>query len=213
MKEIIKTIVPRPIIAFGKNLTGAAMTKLKVRRLLKDPGEIKLELGAGTRGRTRAGWLTLDHDFGSDIYWDLTRGLPFPDGVLSVIYSSHVLEHFTHAQLIKLLAECHRVLRSGGEFSVCVPNARIYVEGYLDPQHFDTAYLDYTPALYSNKRMDIVNFIAYLNGEHRHMFDEENLVYMLEKSGFESVRIREFDPGIDMPERKLGSIYATGIKS
>jgi len=40
------------------------------------------------------------------------------------------------------------------------------------------------------------------------MFDEENLVFILKSKGFRNVRLREFDPSLDMPERDIESIYA-----
>ena len=60
--------------------------------------------------------------------------------------------------------------------------------------------------------MDILNYIAYMDGNHKYMFDTDNLVQVLLSSGFSSVRIREFDPIMDLPERQFESIYAIGIK-
>lgn len=212
MSRLLKKILPRTVIRFGKNAVGSFRTKFKVRELLRSGQEIKLELGAGTREKNRAGWLSLDRDFGSDIYWDLSKPLPFPDGSISMIYSSHVLEHFVYRDLLRLLHDCHRVLKKDGIFSVCVPNGRIYIEGYLNPAQFNRDYLNYEPAVYSDKRMDIVNFIAHLDGEHRHIFDEENLIHILEIAGFKSAKERDFDPEIDLESRRFGSIYASAIK-
>jgi hypothetical protein len=49
-------------------------------------------------------------------------------------------------------------------------------------------------------------------GEHKYMFDEENLVFILKSKGFRNVRLREFDPSLDMPERDIESIYAEAEK-
>lgn len=79
-----------------------------------------------------------------------------------------MLEHFTVQQLQPLLAECHRVLQHGGTLSVAVPNARIYIEGYRSAEAFEAVrYLQFEPAVTNFGRLDIVNYIAYMRGEHR----------------------------------------------
>ncbi len=60
--------------------------------------------------------------------------------------------------------------------------------------------------------MDQVNYIAYMNDQHKYMFDSENLLNTIRKSPFSSVRLREFDDAIDMLSRDFESIYASAIK-
>src|SRR5205807_1511865 len=72
------------------------------QQILNNVSEIKLNLGSGpVKGRD--GWLTVDQYEGVDIQWDLNSALPFPDGSVSQIYSSHVLEHFYYRDLTRLL--------------------------------------------------------------------------------------------------------------
>jgi SAM-dependent methyltransferase len=97
--------------------------------------DILLELGAGDR-KGANGWTTLDICANCDIYWDLRLPLPFPANSITKIYSSHVLEHFDYPDLMKLLAECHRILKPHGMFSVCVPDASIYIKGYVSVEEF-----------------------------------------------------------------------------
>jgi hypothetical protein len=51
-----------------------------------------------------------------------------------------------------------------------------------------------------------------MNEDHKYMFDEENLVHLLERRGFRNVRLRPFDPAIDLKERDRESIYAEGFR-
>jgi predicted SAM-dependent methyltransferase len=150
---------------------------------------------------------------GCDMFCNLARGIPFPDGSVQNIYSSHFFEHLTYHQTQILLGECLRVMAPGGRFSICVPNARIYLEAYLkdlklDEEHF----LRYEPAYNRTTKMDYVNYVAYMNEDHKYMFDQENLVYLLERRGFRNVRTRGFDPALDLKERDCVSIYAEGFK-
>ncbi|NER53002.1 MAG: methyltransferase domain-containing protein [Symploca sp. SIO1A3] len=184
-----------------------------IQQLLQGKNPIKLELGAG-KERKLPGWTTADVSEGCDLILNLQESLPFPDESITEIYSSHVLEHFSYPHpMNELLAECHRILKQGGIFSICVPNAKIYVEAYLNPNQFDPQkYCKYKPAYYYNSPIDYINYIAYMAGHHYHMFDEDNLLAILAKANFRNVRLRDFDPGIDLESRKYESIYAIAEK-
>ena len=187
-------------------------TRRKVARLLSARAQIKLEIGAGGLAG-EGGWTTLDLSSGADLFWDLRKPLPFPDDSVAAVYSSHVLEHFRYKDLVRLLRECSRILKPGGTFSVSVPDASIYVRGYLDAGGFNRGkFLAYAPAVLSDCRMDIINYIAYMDGHHRYMFDAENLTAVLARAGFVRVSAREFDPARDPEARRYESIYAIAFK-
>jgi hypothetical protein len=101
-----------------------------------------------------------------------------------------------------------RALAPGGTFSVCVPNARIYLEAYVRGEQLPEPFLGYRPAYFCNGRIDYANYTAYMDGHHKYMFDEENLLAILARSGFRDARLRDFDPALDMKERHFESIYA-----
>lgn len=175
-------------------------------------GKINIEIGAGDK-KGENGWITLDISKHCDIYWDLRWAFPFSINSVDKVYSSHVFEHFYYKDLIKLMSECYRILKPGGEISVCVPNARIYIDGYFE-NHFDGEYYcQYQPAIIGLSKIDLINYIAYMNGHHRHMFDIDELIALLRISGFLYVRQREYDPLIDLAVRNYESIYAIGYKS
>jgi SAM-dependent methyltransferase len=50
------------------------------------------------------------------------RSLPFADGSFSVVYASHILEHFHYRETSEVVGEWIRVLRPGGELQLFVPN-------------------------------------------------------------------------------------------
>lgn len=180
---------------------------------LRNMETIRLELGAG---RSREGWTTIDLA-NADIRLDLTaEPIPFPDNSVDHIYSSHTFEHFTYPEPMRqILAECRRCLKPGGVFDICVPNARPYIEAYCAKAPFpypaDRLHL---PALvtHTNGHIDIINYIAYMGGIHKYMFDEENLLNILRNAGFADVRLRGFNPETDHPWRDMESLYAVGVK-
>ena len=106
------------------------------------------------------------------------------------------------------------LLKKEGSFSVCVPCAGKYIKAYQNGEVFiekekcwPNGFVD------TGSKLDQVNYIAYMDGEHNYMFDEENLVNTLKKAGFKKVKIREFDSKIDLHGRDFESIYAIGYKN
>ena len=176
---------------------------------------IRLDIGAGKTLR-QDGWLTLDNNGVCDLWWDLADGIPFPDNSVDEIYSSHVFEHIPPDSLVVLLRDCLRALAPGGSISVCVPNARLFLDAYSQKRFFVDQ---------SNERVwkrgwfetgsliDQINYIAYMGGEHRLMFDDANLTAFLRLAGFNDVSVRGFQNGLDLPQRDYESIYAIGYKS
>ena len=188
------------------------MSKRYISHLLKGKEEIFLEVGAGDK-KGGNGWITIDMTKNCDIYWNLKKCIPFPDGSISKIYSSHFFEHLSLNEGQKFLDECLRVLVPGGYFSICVPNARIYIEAYLMNSDLDTnLFFGYKPAYNNTTKIDYVNYTAYMDGQHKYMFDKENLIYILKSNGFKNVHLREFDPNVDLKERDFESIYAEAEK-
>ena len=76
---------------------------------------IKLNIGAGAT--VIEGFTPIDRKLGSEAY-----PLPYPDGSISEIRASHILEHFTFGEASKVLAEWTRVLMPGGRMRISVPD-------------------------------------------------------------------------------------------
>lgn len=186
--------------------------RLKIEALLRDHSPIKLELGAG-RNRGLKGWTYADINNSCDLVLDFLKPLPFPESSVQMIYSSHLLEHFNYSELFNFLMECHRILVPNGIFSAAVPNARIYLDAYHNPANFNVdVFCRHKPAYHGNSKIDYVNYIAYMAGHHRYMFDDENIVNILTNSGFTNARTRDFDEHLDVKERKIQSIYVEAEK-
>lgn len=186
-------------------------SKRKISQILKDNSTVFLEVGAG-QNKGRGNWITLDMNKKCDLYWDLRDGIPFPNESIKKIYSSHFFEHLTFAEGQLFLDECFRVLKPGGIFSICVPNARLFVDAYLRNFSEDKELLRYLPAVNQTTAIDYLNYIAYMNGHHKYMFDQQNLLFLLKEKKFQNVHAREFDADLDKVERDSTSIYAEAIK-
>lgn len=91
----------------------------------------KLNFGCGKR--FASGWTNID--FHSDTPQiqrvNFLAGFPFPDDSFDVVYSSHVLEHFSVPQMEFLLNEAHRILKPNGILRIVVPNLENICREYL----------------------------------------------------------------------------------
>jgi len=207
MRPIFRYFFKRP---FFKALQ--IISKYKAKSIVVKSTCIKLELGAGEK-KGENGWTTLDFNRKVDLTWDLLKGIPFPDNSIDIIYSSHLFEHFTFSEINMLIAESRRVLKQNGQFLICVPNAKMYIQAYLQNRHLSEISPQYFEPAYNNTtNIDLVNYMAYMNGHHKYMFDEENLLFLLKENGFKNVRLRDFNPELDLEKRHYESIYAVGFK-
>lgn len=205
-------------VPFSTDVYEYVMTRARMRRsravvqgILDSGREVKLDLGGGYQPG-RNGWVNVDVSNEADLFWNLRYGIPFPTARVDRLYSSHLFEHLTYEQGQALLDECMRVLRPGGSLSIVVPNARMYLEAYLSGEPLPEGYLGWEPANNRTTAIDAVNYVAYMAGEHKYMFDQENLLHLLRAKGFERVQQRGFDPETDLQERDFESIYAIGFK-
>ena len=209
-KQIIRKHCPL-LIEMIKSMVSSVRhrsSRGKIKNILSNKSTICVELGAGEKKGT-GDWITLDMSTKCDVFWDLRNGIPFPDKSVKKIYSSHLFEHLTFNEGQLLLDECMRVLAPGGTFSICVPNARLYIEAYFKPDSIDkNKFFDHKPAYNNTSNIDAINYMAYMDGHHKYMFDEENLIQILKIKGFKNVKPRNYDPELDRLERDFESIYA-----
>jgi len=206
--EFRRAFFVRCVVQFAKR----QVNDRYIKKLVASGRPIFLELGAGPRKGIK-GWITSDTCPGADCVIDLLKPFPFPDNSIDKIYSSHVLEHFLTSQLEFIMGECRRVLKPGGVLSASVPNAAIYIDAYYNPEAFNPEHFcRYKPGYRFYSKIDYLNYIAYMEGRHAHMFDKENLVGMLEANGFRQVRLRDFEPDLDLPARDYESIYVYAEK-
>lgn len=91
----------------------------------------KLNFGCGDR--IANGWVNIDfHSADKRVKRvNLLKGFPYPDNSFDVVYSSHVLEHFTLDQALFVLKEAWRVLNPGGIVRIVVPDLAGTCREYL----------------------------------------------------------------------------------
>lgn len=213
IKQIIYNITPYYFIKKSNLLKFRFIQKQTIKKidnLIKNKEIIHLEIGSGPKNGEES-WITMDTCEGCDIRHNISQGIPFPDNSIDMIYSSHVLEHFYYNDLLLLLKECKRVLKEKGRFSASVPNATIYISKYLYPDKYKLE-TEIDPSFSINSPIDYINYIAYMNANHKYMFDENNLKAILRNIGFKNVSSRKFDANLDNIVRDWESLYIEAIK-
>lgn len=179
---------------------------------MNDSTPLRIELGSGNR--TMEGWIGVDISPHASVQCDLNfEPLPFADNSAEEIYASHFLEHFSFPDpMLHVLSESMRVLRPGKTLRIAVPDASIYIKSYIKKEAFPEVIPVYQKAYFFNSPIDSINYIAYMAGQHKHMFDAENLHAILSHAGFVNVVEREYDPLIDVEKRRAQSIYCSAQK-
>ena len=152
---------------------------------------------------------------------DATKSLPFKDGCIDVIYSSHMMEHLHRDDAINFIKECYRVLCPKGILRLVMPDLRKNIESYLksnDADKFIEGLLIQPPK--TKNISDLTKL--YLSGGfrlHQWMYDEKSLIKLLSSSGFNNVIA--LPPGktnltdendLDLYERENDSVFVEGIK-
>jgi len=138
--------------------------------------DIKLHLGCGTK--YIPGFLHIDIIPGSHIDYvcSIDSLYMFKNNSVSLIYASHVLEHFKRNEVPRVLYEWHRVLKTGGTLRIAVPDFSKIVQMYKKNENVE----EITGLLFGGQTYDY-NF-------HHVTFDFAYLKKLLEYEGFKDIK-------------------------
>jgi predicted SAM-dependent methyltransferase len=141
-------------------------------------GQTKLHLGCG--GNLITGWGNVDFDGPAHtIRHDLTKSLPIAAGTIDFIYSEHFIEHIRRDQAVALLAECRRVLRSGGVLRLVTPDLDKLIEEYQagrTTEWADMGWSSPSPCIMLNE--------GVRNWGHQFLYNRSELEAVLNEAGF-----------------------------
>ena len=195
--------------------------------------EIKINIGCGLSGIS--GWHNLDNSptvtlsripvlnrllktpaWPHDVRrFDVRKGLPFADGSVRYIYSSHTFEHFTATESAAVAKECFRVLAPNGILRIVVPDLELIAREYLS----DSSPLAAQTFLARMSLSHSIHDVIHPGSNHSQMFDGKSLVQLLRDAGFERASVSTFKtsviPEIDQIElevRRNESLYVEAQK-
>lgn len=197
------------------HLYGTRVTSRRYR------GQTGLKLNVGCGPNSRSGWVNLDLMPTADVRLDLRKRLPFESSSCSIVYSEHFFEHLEYPGEVRChLEECRRVLESGGQLHLGVPNAGGVMRQYshlhntgelTEPFERHWAHPNWVVT-----RVDAINFLFRQNyspwdHQHKWAYDFLLLEKLLGDAGFVHIFQRDFMPDLDAANRQ-GSLYVVGEK-
>lgn len=133
-------------------------------------GVTKLNLGAGSTHIE--GFTPVDRKHGQEVY-----PLDYPDDSVDEIRASHILEHFSHDEILDVLKDWVRALKPGGLMRVAVPDFAFIADSY----HRGTESPDLLFAYAMGGQVDADDF-------HKSLFDEPHLRMALRTAGLQNIR-------------------------
>jgi predicted SAM-dependent methyltransferase len=182
---------------------GHVVRRRAVDGYLASTAEPKLHLGAGPY--RLPGWLNSDL-ISADVYLDVTRPLPLPDGAFAYAFAEHLIEHVPRTQAALLLGEVQRVLRPGGVLRLTTPDLAKVIALYRDENPVVSRdeyarFLGGEVGRAYEQPAQLFNDLLRLWG-HRHVYDEDDLAGALRAAGFASVE--RVEPGESAHEALQG---------
>lgn len=157
------------------------------------------------------------------VHADVRRGLAYPDGTVSFVYSSHMIEHMARWQALALLRECHRVLQPGGVVRVVTPDLALLIAGYERGE----ALYGPTPADSLVEQLNTFRepragrlqrvMLRLLAEPHQWLYDGESAMALFREAGFAEPRVRGYResalPEIDVLEDRDGSLFVEAVRA
>jgi len=133
-----------------------------------------LDIGCGENSKKGDIGLDLRKTRSTDIVAD-ARMLPFNDESFDNVYSSHLIEHFSHREVRNVLLEWIRVLKKSGAIEIRCPDLRA------------RALLFFLSPSWQNVK-NIYGEQDYVGNQHRSGFSFRLLKHLLESCGVRNVK-------------------------
>ena len=166
------------------------LARAKKIRCYFDAHEVhKLHIGAGPN--ILPGWLNTDISLHKHtvVSLDARKKFSFGDGTFHCVFSEHQFEQLSHPDGLKMLQECHRILKPGGKIRIATPSLETliglntqtksaiqerYVRWYID---------QFLPGTSSYRDSFVINS-ALRNWGHTFLYDRPTLESSLLRAGF-----------------------------
>lgn len=125
-------------------------------------------------------------------YGDIVAGLPVAPESVTLLYSSHVLEHLSLSDLRAALQNCRRILAPGGCFRMVLPDLEYLIDFYRGDDSPTAAirFMEDTMLGRERRTRGLTDFVREWLGDSRHlwMWDFRSMQHELEVAGFTRIR-------------------------
>jgi predicted SAM-dependent methyltransferase len=153
-------------------------------------GKVKINLGSGHYKLD--GWVNVDIDLDSqpDVGANLSGGLPFADGVASLMHTEDFIDQLQLDKAEGFLRECHRILAPGGVLRVLTPDMRQLADLYLNnPARLMELWKTYVGiGLKLDTAGEVFNLGMRFAG-HTFLYDDDTFRALAARCGFEARKV------------------------
>jgi len=177
-----------------------------IRRYLESHPIRRLHIGCGEN--LLPGWLNTDlFPVKGALFLDASKQLPFPARTLDYIFSEHLIEHLEYQDGVRLVQECHRVLKPEGRLRIATPDLRFLIELHaenkteLQQRYIRWAVDTFLPSMDGYMDTFVINNF-FTDWGHKFIYDEKTLRRVFENAGF--VDIARFEVGQSADESLRG---------
>lgn len=212
--------IKRDLISLRFNTISTVRHFINSRKLARLNSERFKKLHFGCGSDYKKGWLNLDVNHIADYWVDVRNPIKIPDNSAELIYSSHMVEHLEHHELMSHLKECHRILKQGGILRLGVPDFASIIKNYGDNDFLEKHRNVVSGEMFGLPDelicyMDLMNRAFYEFGQHKIVLDEQKMTNLLVFSGFERSNISkvEFDKEYDLAVRMDATFYMQAVKA
>ena len=182
--------------------------RILIDAYFKTPVPHKLHLGCGPHALD--GWLNSDYNPKSEdvLYLDVTKRFPCDADVFDYVFCEHLIEHIHFTDGLKMLVECHRVLKPGGKLRVATPNLQFLVDLYSsDKSELQESFIKHSTdnnIPWASRYEDTFVINDYVRAwGHQFIYDEKVLKNALSDAGFGDVSRRDLNESEDVNLRSL----------
>jgi SAM-dependent methyltransferase len=125
----------------------------------------------------------------ADVVADI-RALPFADEYADAVYSSHVIEHFDERELVPMVSEWRRVLKTGGRLHIKCPDIGSAAQ-FIGANGVDAIAYTTDEGIPIRGHDILFGYVGYIanQGEpmrHKSALDIRKLAHVLHQAGFDN---------------------------
>jgi predicted SAM-dependent methyltransferase len=175
----------------------------------------RLNWGCGAAGVP--GWINADlkQGPGIEISGDIRDGLPLDSDSIDYAVAIHALPEVPYTDLVDVLRELRRVLKSGGTLRISVPNVERAFDAYRRGDREFFSIPDEDAATIGAKL--VTHLVWY--GYTRSLFTKDFMEELLRRAGFETIhRCRfqwtksEYEEIVSLDDREGESLFVEAVK-
>lgn len=165
-----------------------AMRPYQISKYLRSSQDFAgLQIGAGPH--RLAGWLKTDLSPTNltTVYLNAAKRFPFADETFDCVVAEHIIEHISYDEALRMLRECHRVLKRGGVARISTPDIELthrLMHHPLAPEL--ERYVSWSNAEFGQPDDSPIHVVNRLQHEwgHQFLYDAATLTDAFRRAGF-----------------------------